>query len=90
MIRVQRKPRANRFGNVGFAIAESDDPTRGWSKAPDNPYIEGSEVRRAFVLKPVGNGWTLYYSVLNPEGDLDSGDPRRLYRMQYRLPAAGP
>lgn len=79
---------ANRFGQVGFAVSESDRPTQGWVKSPDNPYIEGAEVRRAFVLKPVGSTWYLFYSALHPEGGLDSGDPRRMFLMTYDPPTS--
>lgn len=76
---------ANRFGKVGFAVSDGDDPAAGWSKAPDNPYIEGDEIRRSLVLLPTGDSWLLLYSALDPAGGLDSGDPRELYMMRYAV-----
>ncbi len=74
---------ANRFGKVGFALSDGEDPTSGWSKAPENPYIEGDEIRRSLMLVPTGDSWVLLYSALDPARGLDSGDPRELYIMRY-------
>jgi beta-xylosidase len=81
---------ANRFGHVGFAVSETDDPTTRWTKAPENPYIEGNEARRAAILIPHDGTWTLLYSALRPDTDLNVGDPRELYIMRYRPPAEPP
>ena len=77
---------ANRFGHVGFAVSDSDDPTTGWTKAPDNPYIEGTEARRGTILIPHDDTWLLLYSALHPEADLNVGDPRELYILRYQVP----